>query len=90
MICDLAFLYLLAEKVSCSAISSKKEFAIVSNLRYISRTNFMLSSAEHEKSFIISGPESVHFVDVRRRLFTWPGPCDPMHTEHNQQAKGYK
>ena len=34
---------------------SKKEFAIVSNLRFISRKNFMLSRVEHEKSFITSG-----------------------------------
>ena len=37
---------------------SKKEFAIVSNLRFISRTNFMLSWLEHEKSFITAGPVS--------------------------------
>ena len=42
----------LAVKVSCSAMFSKKEFKIVSNLKFISRTNFMLSSPEHEKSFI--------------------------------------
>ena len=40
--------YLLAEKVSCSAMLSKKEFAVVSNLRYVSMKNFMLNSAEHE------------------------------------------
>ena len=39
----LAFSYLLAEKFSCLAMFSKKEFAIVSILRFISRTNFMLS-----------------------------------------------
>ena len=33
----------LAEKFSCSAMFSKKEFAIVHNLRFISRTNFLLS-----------------------------------------------
>ena len=38
-----AFSYLLAEKFLCSAVFSNKEFAIVSNLRFISRTNFMLS-----------------------------------------------
>ena len=36
---------------------SKKEFAIVSNLKFISRTNFILSSVEHENFFIISGPD---------------------------------
>ena len=51
----MAFSYLLAEKVSCLAMFSKKAFAIVSNLRFISRKHFMLSWAEHEKSFIISG-----------------------------------
>ena len=48
---------LLAEKISCSVIFSKEEFASVSNLRFISRTNFMLSLVEHEKSFIIFGPD---------------------------------
>ena len=38
----LAFSYLL-EKFSCSAIFSKKEFAIVSNLIFISMKNFMHS-----------------------------------------------
>ena len=36
----LAVSYLLAEKFSCSAVLSKREFAFVSNLRFISRTNF--------------------------------------------------
>ena len=35
--------YLLAEKISCSAMFIKKELAIVSNLRFISMKNFMLS-----------------------------------------------
>ena len=35
--------YLFVEKISCSAMFSKKEFAIVSNLRFIRKTNFMLS-----------------------------------------------
>ena len=38
-----AFSCLVIEKFSCSALISKKEFAIVNNLRFISRTNFMLS-----------------------------------------------
>ena len=37
------FSYLLAEKITCSAMFSKKEFAIVSKLRFISRTIFILS-----------------------------------------------
>ena len=32
-------------------------FAIVSNLRFISTENFMLSWTEHEKQFITSGPD---------------------------------
>ena len=36
---------------------SKKDFAIVSNFRFISMTNFTLSWVEHEKSFITSGPD---------------------------------
>ena len=35
--------YLLAEKFSCSVMFSKKEFGIVTNLRFISMKNFMLS-----------------------------------------------
>ena len=35
--------YFLAEIFSCSTMFRKKEFAIVSNLRFISRTKFMLS-----------------------------------------------
>ena len=53
----LAFSYLLAEKFSFSAMFTKKEFAVVSNLRFISRTIFMLSRVEFEKSFITSGPD---------------------------------
>ena len=48
-----------ANKFSCSAMFSKKEFAIVSNLRFVSRKNFMLSRVEHEKSFITSRPEVI-------------------------------
>ena len=36
---------------------SKKEIAIVSNLRCISKTNFILSWIEHEKSFITLRPD---------------------------------
>ena len=37
---------------------SKKEFAIVSILRFISMKNSMLSGVEHEKSFFITlGPD---------------------------------
>ena len=54
---QLAFSYLLAEKISCSVMFSKTEFEIVSNLRFISRTNVMLNWIEHEKSFITTGPE---------------------------------
>ena len=39
----LAFSYFLAEIFSCSAMFSKKEIAIFSNLIFISRTNFMIS-----------------------------------------------
>ena len=37
------FIKILAEKFSCSAMLSKKEFVIVSNLRFISMKKFMLS-----------------------------------------------
>ena len=38
---------------------SKKEFAIVSNLRFISKTDFLLSWVEHKKYFITLGPEKI-------------------------------
>ena len=41
---------------SCSVMFSKKELAIISNLRFIKRINIILSWVEHEKSFITSGP----------------------------------
>ena len=59
----MVFSYLLAEKISCSAMFGKKEFAIVSKLIFISMKffismkNFMLSRVEHEKSFITSWPD---------------------------------
>ena len=34
----------------------QEKIANVSNLNFISRANFTLSSVEHEKSFITSGP----------------------------------
>ena len=36
---------------------SKKEYAIVSDLRFVNKTNFMLNWAEHEKGFITSGQD---------------------------------
>ena len=44
----LAFLYLFAEKVSCSVMFCKKELAIVNNLGFINKENFV--SAEHGKN----------------------------------------
>ena len=49
------FSYLLAAKFSCSAMSVRKGFAIVSSLRFISRTNFKLGLVQHKKRFITSG-----------------------------------
>ena len=46
----MAFSYLLAEKFTCSDLLNKEEFAIDSYLIFISRTNFMLSWVEHEKT----------------------------------------
>ena len=50
-------IYLFAENFSCSAIFSMKEFANVCNLRFSSRTNFMLSWVEHEKQIYNLEPE---------------------------------
>ena len=49
------FSYLLAKKFLCSAMFSKKVFASVSYLIFMSMKNFM-SAVEHKKSFITSGP----------------------------------
>ena len=43
---------------------SKKEFGIVSNLRFISMKTFMLSWVEHEKSFITLGPALCEDVGI--------------------------
>ena len=53
---------LIAEKFSCSAILSEKELAIISNLSFISKRNFMFSWVEHEKSFITSAPDQGYTV----------------------------
>ena len=49
---QMVFSHLSAEKCSCSAMFSKKDFALVSNLRFISRK----ISRTHEL-IITSGPE---------------------------------
>ena len=63
----LAFSYLLAENVSCSVMFSKKEFAIVNQLRFISRTNFMLSWVEHENNFMTWGLEQNCTEDIQEK-----------------------
>ena len=53
---------------------SKKEFAIDSNLRFISRKIFMLSRVENEKSFITSGPGPSLFtnrITGHYKLYQW-------------------
>ena len=57
---------------------SRKEFANVSILRFISRANFILSSDEHEKKFYNLGARcrcsslACKVFDIRRSLFTLP------------------
>ena len=58
------FIFISTE--NCSAMFSKKEFAIVSNLRFIRKTNFMLSWVEHEKKFYNLG------ASVCLRTFGYP------------------
>ena len=60
--------YLLAEKFSCSAMFSKKEFAIVSSFRLISRANFVLSWIEHEKKFYNLGAGVLFAIDFSIRF----------------------
>ena len=48
---------------------SKKEFAIVSKMRFIIWTNFMLSWVEHEKSFMTSGPGSTDQSDCAAKRY---------------------
>ena len=56
---QLSMKFSLLINMKTSAVFSKKEFAIISNLRFISRTNFMLSWVEHEKSSITLGPDQI-------------------------------
>ena len=53
----------------CSAMFSMKELTIISNLRFISKTNFMLSWVEHETSFITSGPDQSSHLRSLIRTF---------------------
>ena len=77
----------IVEKISCPALFSKKEFAIVSSLRLISRTNLTSCSTElsMKKSFITSGPDC---ADARvDRSLCWAHMqyckklCAPAHLE---------
>ena len=55
------------------AAFGKKDFAIVCNWRFISRTNFILSWAEHEKFFMISEPVVMIQMnsDCKGTGYTW-------------------
>ena len=48
----------ISREIFMLSMLSKKEFSSVTNLRFISRPNFMLSWVVHEKSFITPGPVS--------------------------------
>ena len=52
------FVFISRENIMLSYVCIARKHVIVSNLRFISGTNFMLSWVEHEKSFIIPGPVS--------------------------------
>ena len=67
----MAFSYLLAKKISCSAILSKKEFTIISELKFFSMSNFRLSLTEHEKSCITSGPVLYEGYNQLNFVLTW-------------------
>ena len=67
--------------MSCSFMFSKTEFAIISNLRFNSRTNFMLSWVEHEKCFITSGP--VHRIIGHCRRYGRTSDCPDVHSDPN-------
>ena len=64
-------IFILAEKFSCSAVFSKKIIAIVSNLRFIRRTNFMLSWVERERRFITSGPGFYGYKSISIFFIFW-------------------
>ena len=51
------------EKCSCSAMFSRKEFENICNLRFITRSNYMLGCFEHEKSFSTRQPMRVISVN---------------------------
>ena len=42
----------ISREIFMLSVFSQKDFAVVSNLRSISKTNFMLSSDEHKKKVI--------------------------------------
>ena len=68
------------ERFSCSVMFSKKEFAIVCYLIFISRTYFMLSWVEHKTSFIDSEPDLRSIIFDSMKEFgqkTWANSIDP-------------
>ena len=75
-----------------SLLTNMKMPTIVGIFIFISRENFMLSSDEHEKSFLTSGPRpslkylKVPYTSIREHLFT----RDPFlpHTIHFLFARG--
>ena len=75
----LAFSYLVAEKSPCSAMLSKKEFAIVSNLRFISKINLCSAELSMKKFYNLGAyyfqrlgqaltPAPIHTVDLKLSL----------------------
>ena len=66
-------IFILAEKFSCSAMFNKKEFGIVSYLRFVSMKNFMLSRVEHY--FITSRPGGCGFLKLSKAALLLVAQC---------------
>ena len=63
----------ISREISWSAMFSKKEFAIISNLRFISWTNFMLSWVEHEKIYNFGPDYQLMYLKTAGHVCVDPG-----------------
>ena len=78
---------LLAEKsFSCSAIFNKKELAVVSNLKFISKTNIMVSRVELGKRFITSGPGIQIFNIQSAALMKFQAPTQGIQSHYTDKG----
>ena len=72
----------ISTEIYCSAMFSKEELTSVSSLRFISRTNFMLSQVEHETKFYNPGAcidqclrPCIRIALGMMLFYIWAAPC---------------